>query len=185
MPQRTSAPLRLALVIVLLMAACHPTQAPEPVISVLGGLAAQHQRLDEALARFENVGLKLPDLVVVISDDDQDCEGQMGLFDPTPSPWRITICTSADFIYEHELAHAWERANLTDQDRRAFMSISGHNSWADPGDAWIDRGVEGVAFIIQQGLLTRPLAHPPSREISWRMELFEVLTGRPSPRLGQ
>ena len=48
----------------------------------------------------------------------------MGLFESALQPWRITICSEASFLYEHELAHAWEHANLTDAKRMAFMKCA-------------------------------------------------------------
>lgn len=175
----------MVLVLLTLLGGCSQPQAPDTTISVIGSTEAQAARLAEALDRFASAGLQLPALAIGFSDEERDCGGRMGQFDSTTLPWRITICTPADFVYEHELAHAWEKANLSDQDRRDFMALSGHRSWANPEDSWMDRGVEGVAFIIQQGLLTQALSHPLSREMSWRMELFEFLTGRPSPRLKQ
>lgn len=48
-----------------------------------------------------------------------------GLFSSAVVPWRIDICGDVDFTYEHELAHAWEAANVDDATRRAFMSMRG------------------------------------------------------------
>lgn len=175
----------LVLALLTLLGGFGQPQPPDTVISVIGATEAQAGRLAEAVDRFASAGLELPPLAVEFSDEERDCGGRMGQFDSTAQPWQITICSPVDFVYEHELAHAWEMANLSDQDRRDFMVLCGHRSWANPEDSWMDRGVEGVAFIIQQGLLTQPLAHPLSREMSWRMELFEFLTGRPSPRLEQ
>ena len=175
----------MVLALLTLLGGCSQPQAPDTIISVIGSTEAQAARLTAALDRFASAGLELPALTVAFSDEERDCGGRMGQFDSTVQPWQITICSHIDFVYEHELAHAWEMANLSDQDRRDFMALSGHRSWANPEDSWMDRGVEGVAFIIQQGLLTRSLAHPLSREMLWRMELFEFLTGRPPPRLEQ
>lgn len=173
----------LCLALVAVLGGCGPAQPPPAIIHVLAATEAQEARLRQAADRFAEAGLELPALTVRFSDRVEDCGGRMGQFESTERPWRITICGSADFLYEHELAHAWEKANLSDEDRHDFTALSGHESWASSRDSWMDRGVEGVAFIIQQGLLTSPLAHPLSPEMARRMELFEFLTGRPSPRL--
>lgn len=180
---RGKCPPVVALVVVILLACSHSPELPAAPVSVAGGTEAQAKRLGEALERFSDAGLELPELTVVFSIDERDCHGRMGWFDPAVTPWRITICSTADFVYEHELAHAWERANLTDERRRAFMVFRGHDSWADPDDRWMERGVEGVAFIIQQGLLADPLTEPLTEEMAHRMEAFELLTGRPAPRI--
>lgn len=156
----------------------------EARLTVLDASPDQWLRLQSALERFERAGLILPHLVVSFHDDREACGGHHGLFQPAFDPWLISICDDGiDAVYEHELAHAWERATLTDDVRQAFMEARGSTSWADHSTPWNQRGVEGVAFVIQQGLGGSPLPPVLSPEHRSRLNAFELLTGRPAPRL--
>ncbi|MFQ5966446.1 MAG: hypothetical protein ACE5MI_02410 [Acidimicrobiia bacterium] len=152
-------------------------------IAVIGGSAEQRQQVAQAVEAFERAGLKLPNLQISFALNPAECLEHMGLFETDHYPWRITFCSDAAFVYLHELAHAWELANLTDRERAAFMALRGHQTWADPDVPWEDRGVEGAAFIIQQGLMDMPLPPNLSEEQASRLAAFELLTGVPSPRL--
>jgi hypothetical protein len=156
---------------------------PHPAVKARGATADDRVRLEEALTRFEDAGLELPELVVVFSIDEADCSGHRGRFRSSTTPWQISICADNNAVYEHELAHAWERKNLTDDRRGAFMELRGHDAWSGADVPWNERGVEGVAFVIQQGLAGVPLAPALSDEARSRMEAYELLTGRPAPRL--
>jgi len=157
--------------------------SPNPAVTVRGATADDRLRLEGALIRFEDAGLELPELVVVFSIDEADCSGHRGRFRSSTTPWQISICADNNAVYEHELAHAWERKNLTDDRRDAFMALRGHHVWSGADVPWNERGVEGVAFVVQQGLAGVPLAPALSDEARSRMEAYELLTGRPAPRL--
>ncbi len=162
----------------------HSVVPSTPRLTILGANPEQHERLELAITRFERAGLTLPPLVVSFHDDLGACGGHHGLFQPAFDPWLISICDSGmDAVYEHELAHAWEREYLTDDVRRAFMDARGSTTWADHSVPWNQRGVEGVAFVIQQGLSGSPLPAMLSAEHLSRLEAFELLTGRIAPRL--
>lgn len=152
--------------------------AAEPPVRMVNGTDEQQLRMMEAVGRFHSIGLTLPPLTVTFYDDESSCSGHLGLF----GEGEISICTDLDFIYEHELAHAWERANLDESTRQAFMDLRGHDNWLDPAKSWNERGGEDAAFIIQQGLLATPLPSNLSGEFEQRLEAFELLTGVPSPR---
>ena len=154
-----------------------------PSVTVRNASPTQLGRLAVALNRFTAVGLELPDLEIEFFIDQVDCRGHLGRFDPGTTPWRISICSAADFVYEHELAHAWERATMTDELQHAFMRLRGHTIWSDPEVPWNQRGMEGVAFVIQQGLGGLPLPRVLGSEALSRLAAFELLTGRPDPRL--
>lgn len=154
-----------------------------PEITIRNGTADQHRRLDEALARFASAGLLLPNLGVEFWDDVSVCGGHYGLFRTGRSPWRIQICSELDAVYEHELAHAWELANLADETRREFMTLRGHATWADKNVPWNERAIEGVALVIQQGLGGLPLPPHISGEHRSRLQAFQLLTGLQSPQV--
>ncbi|MFQ5554990.1 MAG: hypothetical protein ACE5GC_06435 [Acidimicrobiia bacterium] len=154
-----------------------------PRIVVRGATSSQQARLELAIERFGDAGLTLPDLEVVFATSDDPCKGHPALFQPQFQPWRISICSDLESAYEHELAHAWEAANLAEETREQFMTLRGYSTWSDPGVPWNQRGIEGVAVVIQQGL--SGLALPPSlsREQRSRLAAYELLTGSPDPRL--
>lgn len=155
----------------------------DPTITTSGGTAEAHRKLEGALHKFRDAGLELPDLVVRFSVDEADCGGHRGRFRDSTTPWEISVCSDSDAVYEHELAHAWERASLTDEQREAFMELREYEVWSSADVPWNERGVEGVAFVIQQGLSNVPLSPVLSEEARSRMQAYEFLTGSPAPRL--
>lgn len=153
-------------------------------VDVIGATPDEQRRLAEAIARFRQLGLVLPALIVSFHDDGSACKGSPGVFSARSFPWHISICDSDLLpVYEHELAHAWLRAHMTDDVRNEFMNLRGYAAWSDHSLPWNQRGVEGAAFVIQQGLSGLPLAPVLSPEIESRLTAFELLTGRSDPRL--
>lgn len=156
-----------------------------PSVTVRGGTPEERQRLELALRRFRDAGLILPDLEVVFDPTTASCKGYRGLFQTGFSPWRVSICSEAGFVYEHELAHAWEAVTLTDEQREEFMAFRGYTVWSDHAVSWKERGVEDAVFIIQQGLGGLPLPPDLFDEHRSRIAAFELLTGFPDPRLAE
>jgi len=151
-----------------------------PAITVSGGDATDHRRLDEALVRFRDAGLDLPDLDVRFHEDDIECQGHYGLFQTTYSPWRVLVCTDLDFVPTHELAHAWEAAHLDDDARERYVELRGLGTWRDAHVPWVERGIEDAAFVIHKNLTTTSGNFDSS---TWqeRIAAYEFLTGHPSP----
>lgn len=156
-----------------------------PSVMICDGMPEQRQRLDLALRRFREAGLMLPNLEIVFDPSTTSCNGYRGLFQTSFSPWRISICSEAGFVYEHELAHAWETAVLSDELREEFMALRGYSVWSDHDVAWNRRGVEDAVVIIQQGLGGLPLPPDLFDEQRSRLAAFELLTGSPDPRLAE
>lgn len=154
-----------------------------PHVTIRGGTAEQRERLELALERFGDAGLMLPDLEVVFDPTKASCNGFRGLFQTGSSPWTISICSEAEWVYEHELAHAWEAVALTDEAREEFMALRGYTVWSDPAVPWDERGVEDAVFIIQQGLSGLPLPPSLGDEQLSRLAAFEFLTGFADPRI--
>lgn len=154
---------------------------PSPQVTVVGGTSEQRNRMNEATQRFISSGLHLPPLTVELGSGPAECNGHHGVF--RSRTMTISICSTVESVYEHELAHAWERTNLTDGLRTAFMALRGYDVWSDPEVPWNERGVEGAAFVIQQGMATLPLPPALGDEFTSRMQAFELLTGVPAPRL--
>lgn len=122
------------------------TVSPTPNVVVTGADEDDQRRLGEALRHFHDHGLDLPDLDVRFYDDDHECQGHYGLFQTSFTPWRVLICTDLDFVPTHELAHAWEAANLDDTDRDRYIEERGLSSWNDQNVPWVERGVEDAAY---------------------------------------
>lgn len=160
------------------------TSHTSPRMTVLDASPAQITRLGEAFEAFRDAGLELPDLEIGFFPDETSCGGSHGRFGASEDVWRIRICsTEMDSVYEHELAHAWELANVTDRQREEFMSLRQYSNWADRDRPWRERGVEGAALVIQQGVAGLPLPPALGREAISRLEAFELLTELPAPTL--
>lgn len=153
-------------------------------VTIRDASPSQVIRLGEAFRAFEAAGLDLPALEIRFFTDDETCGAEHGLFYTSEDAWHIHICpTEVDSVYEHELAHAWELAHVTDAQRQAFMRMLGYTSWSARDLPWSERGVEGAASVIERGVAGLPL--PPVlgvKEVS-RMRAYELLTGRPAPVL--
>ncbi len=155
-------------------------------VTIRDATTSQVIRLGEAFQAFEAAGLELdlPGLEIRFFTDDETCGAEHGLFYTSEDAWHIHICpTEVDSVYEHELAHAWELAHVTDAQRQAFMRMLGYTSWSARSLPWSERGVEGAASVIERGVAGLPL--PPVlgvKEVS-RMRAYELLTGRPAPVL--
>ena len=173
----------LVAVVLLVASLVRPIGAEARTITVDGGSFEQQLHLKEAIDAFDEAGLELPDVQVRFSKDEADCHGHLGNFEPGQTPWRISVCSDLEFVASHELAHAWERARATDEDRAEFMRVRGHDNWNDSTAGWSDRGAEDAAFVIQQGLMSWPLPARLSDEMVSRLDAFEILTGVPSPRV--
>ena len=155
-----------------------------PGFPYIGATPARDARMKLALERFADAGLKLPPLLIVFRSSVTDCGGAHGRFNPSTTPWTITICSDEiDTVYEHELAHAWDRANLSDFQRQAFMKFRQLTVWSSGESAWNDRGLEWVAIVIQQGLSGLPLPPVLGDETISRLKAYEMLTGGIAPKL--
>jgi hypothetical protein len=141
-------------------------------------------RLGQAVMAFANGDLKLPAVDIWFHPDQEPCSERHGLFMATSESWQIRICSSdIEFVYEHELAHAWVTANVTDTKRSAFMNLRGLEHWADRDVPWNQRGTEWAAVVLQQGVSGHPLPPVLSNEARSRLQSFELLAGRVAPVL--
>lgn len=161
-----------------------PIDRQEANLTIDGGTDDDRARMRLAIRRFDDAGLELPPLHVVFRDpSDDECHGALGYFSSSRDVWEISVCSEIDSVYEHELAHAWERANLTDAQRRRYTAFRGLPTWSDQDYEWNQRAVEDVAFVIQQGLAGLPLPAALGDEATSRLEGYEMVTGRIAPRL--
>lgn len=163
----------------------NPATAPQQMLlTVHGASEAQIERLGVALRRFAAVDLALPPLAVIFHHDPDPCRDHRGIFLADPDPWEIHICSeSVEVVYEHELAHAWIAHNLSGQQRQAFMDLAAYETWNDQSYPWNERGIEGAAVVIQQGISGLPLP-PVLSDKTKRLHVdgYQLLVGNPSPR---
>ena len=160
-----------------------PNTSLRPIVSVVDADAEERVRVDEALARFRDAGLRLPDVEIMFHDDDDACNGHHGLFQVQFTPWRAHVCSGYEYVVTHELAHAWEAANLDDADRDAYVAHRGLETWSSSAVGWGERGVEDAAFMIQQNLMARTVNVDSDRWVE-RTSAFAALTSLRSPVLG-
>ncbi len=143
---------------------------------------ALRARVEDAIRRFEDAGLTVPPVEVTFSASSDSCDGYQGLFSPQLDPPRVTYCgTPSDWVFEHELAHAWVEFNVSEDTRKAFMDWRELESWNDHSGAWGRQGAEQAAFAIQQGVMGR--GENPSTEHLRRLCGFQMLAGLSLPEL--
>lgn len=159
--------------------------APSPTSSPLGesGIAAirvgrtlpsahtlteaEQALVDWARDRFSQAGLELPELTVRFDPSRELCGRHEGLYHHTPDGERVvTICAPDSGTYAaelqarrtllHEFAHAWDVANLSEQDHEELARILGADAWNGPDVSWEDRGVEQLAETFVFALLDQP-----------------------------
>ena len=151
--------------------------------------ADPEQRLtaEQALAQFDDLGLDLPPLVIEYSESREPCKGAAGLHYPPgrgpngapPEASYVVICNQSRIVLLHELGHAWDYHNLTDDTRQRLLDHWGLERWRDLDDPWEQRGVEAAAETIALTLfLTRPTTRAGTLDYVCS---FPVLTGRPLP----
>lgn len=160
------------------------TAAQQAMLTVHGASDAQIERLEDALRRFAAADLALPRLAVIFHDDQAPCRDHRGVFLSHPDPREIHICSERlEWVYEHELAHAWIAHNLSAQQRQAFMDLASYETWSDTSHPWNERGIEGAAVVIQQGISGLPLP-PVLSDKTKRLHVdgYQLLVGNPSPR---
>ena len=126
------------------------TASLNPTLTVVG-TDDQKALVEDAQSTFISLGMALPDLEIRFSDDDEACDGHMGMFRPRSEGWGIDICSDLAFVLPHELGHAWERVALSDADRDAYMADREFETWqhAERNES----AIEDVAHVLQLVIL--------------------------------
>jgi len=155
----------------------------DATIEIRGADEEARSQIEKALARFQEAGLELPSLVVEWHDDSSGCDGNGGLFRWGGEVARVELCTSETFVIFHELGHAWEVTNLTDDERQEFLRAADLAVWNDASTPWKERGCEVAANTIAIGLAYRDLSGFDLTLVEEELALYETLTGHPSPRI--
>jgi hypothetical protein len=122
------------------------TASLNPSLSVVG-TDDQRAFVEDVQSRFTSLGLALPDLEIRFSDDDEACDGHLGMFRPRSEGWGIDICSDLANVLPHELGHAWERVALSDADRQAYMAHREFETWQHTERN--ESAIEDVAHVVQ------------------------------------
>lgn len=177
---RTSLLLIGGLLMSIIGLASSPSTPAEATNTVQPATAEYVEVVARATSAFDAAGLELPAVEIVFSEDERECYGHYGVFQPARDPWRISICSELPFVLVHELAHAWIKANVDEATTKAYIELRNKPTWNSPQHDWRERGVEDAAFIIQQNLMVRPRCDLTD-EWERRVTAFEFLVGAPSP----
>lgn len=131
-----------------------PPSAELPGTKVYAENAEQVALVEEALARFDEAGLELPDVTIHLHSDRAKCGGSSG--EPSNGYYTtrgdeniVHTCGSPAVLY-HELGHVWDKHNLDDETRNAIMEQRGLDSWSH--DVWNQACGEHLASTIAWAL---------------------------------
>jgi hypothetical protein len=167
--------------------------SPAAHIRVHHASAAERRLVAWAVGRYAKAGLMLPSLDIEFRPL-QACGVAWAFFDRAHD--RIVDCTASSNaawvpsaevkeVLLHELAHAWDWANLLEPTRRRFMAMQGLTTWRGRIEEWRQLGCEQAAEIVAWGLMDEQLGSLTDRLTSifaMRAEdlpvAFRLLTGR-------
>ncbi len=179
-------PLRLlTLLVVLVLAPEPPTQ--DPAHHTVTGFGPRFAAIIPwAVDLYAEAGLRLPGVDFVHHGRVDGCNGGRGWYSPgEDGRARVDICVpdgnvSAERLVLHELAHAWDAANLTTSDHAALLAEWGVERWWDDGSReWGEFAAEQTAEIIAWGLSPEPLrlSRIPVRDCDHLHDAYVALTG--------
>jgi hypothetical protein len=155
--------------------------------SAKGFSHAQEAQIEWAIGLYADAGLELPPLEFVRYPTREPCRGGRGFYTGDRSPATIRICIpdagrSAEPVFLHEIAHAWDGHALTEGRREAFLQLRNLEQWWDDSSAqWHTYGAEQAAQILVWGLIDRPIriaTIPNSSCVDLRAG-YVLLTGHP------
>ncbi len=169
---------------------------PDVVIAGIEVFADSPERraaAEDAITRFEDAGLDLPDgLLLYFHDagDYEQCGGHAAVATHADDWERIDMCTESEFTIFHEMAHIWAEEHLSDEEREAFLDNRDLDSWRDLGEEAADmpeylahglRGSEHAADVIAWGLTGRFPQMIPDNDLKSLREAYTLLTGQENP----
>lgn len=133
---------------------------------------------------FDEAGLDLPAIRFVNCEDSSDCLGRQGMVIHHAEGAEVRLCDDEvgpwlEWVVIHELAHVWDKYQLTDEARQAFLDLRGLKTWRDA--PWHERGAEHAAEIMVWGLIDRPVrpGHIDHNSCDELLAGYETLTGQP------
>lgn len=156
----------------------------EPGTTVITGADADTEAMIVDVSHlFAISGLELPHLRINVHPTDDGCDGHPGLYGKAGDPYRIDLCSLHANLVGHELAHAWEHLNVDDATRARYMDQMGVDQWFDHDAPHPARAIERAANAIAWGVREQPIQRMSLARHADELAAFELLTGRPSPRI--
>jgi hypothetical protein len=144
--------------------------------------------IEWGIARFAEAGLPLPDIDFTQHGSTGSCRGRPGWYQRNGARSTIDICVdrsrpSMEFLVLHELAHAWDSHQLTDDRRQAFLDMRGLRQWwGTDAEHWGDFGAEQAAEVMVWALFDRPVrlvrVPEPHDDCTHLLAAHRALTGR-------
>lgn len=132
---------------------------------------------------FTVAGLDLPPLRIYVHGSTADCDGHLGVFGAGGDVNRVDICKPNAAIFRPEVAHSWERHDVTDEQRNAFMQFFEIDSWFDRKLDHEQRGAEKVALVLSWGIQKKQLSELTAVALSDFRQGYQILTGSRSLRI--
>lgn len=136
------------------------------------------EKVELALKRFEEAGLELPaDLTIRLEERGEYCRLPHTTYDPPTVvycvPWH------GEDAWEHELAHVWVEATLSDEDKEAFRDWLGLPTWRSREYPWIRRATEWAAVAIQRYVTEPTLTERQAEIAEWLLNRCGCSTDDP------
>lgn len=157
---------------------------PAPKFEFTGFDSATEELIRDSIELYEEAGLSLPSIRFVNCADPDDCFGRRGVAVHHSEGPEIRICGDEispwlEWVVIHELAHCWDRNQLTQEARDEFLDLRGLETWRD--GTWHERGAEHAAEIMVWGLIDRPVrpGHIDQNSCAELLAGYTTLTGQP------
>jgi hypothetical protein len=154
-----------------------------PDVMLFGATAEQIDLGRWAARRFENGGLRTPDVEIHFHKRLSACRGYFG----RARLGRVDVCAPdamTQRVLLHEMSHVWLDQNVNDRVRERFLILRGLGSWNASSDPWELRGHEQGAEILSWSLSARIFTPLIPDNDPWALAAgFELLTGT-RPRRG-
>jgi len=147
---------------------------------IYGATESERRDIRAKISLFATAGLRLPQLRIYVHGSTAGCGGHSGLFDKDRSGQRIDICGN---VVLHELAHAWELHNMSNQTRQAFMDYTGLDVWNHADTDHKLRAIERAATVVAWGVGKGQLTAGEAPMYEEHLLHYEMLTGVRSPKL--
>ncbi len=140
----------------------------------VGGTEVEREMFEEVHRGYDEAGLALPKMLrIEFTDDIPACKGYEGLYIHTSQTIRFCRESADDWyalrkLIMHELGHAWDNQNLSDENRAFYMASHGEATrWLDrdlPHDQRPGEKLANAVAGVVQGLIS--------------LDRLAILTGR-------
>ncbi len=158
----------------------HDANLDDASVVIVGADDAERHRIRAAAARFNDAGLSLPPLIILVHETREGCAGHLGMYHHSEPLSLIELCDLD--VVDHEMAHAWEAHHVDGDVRNRFIGHIGGAAWNAAESNWASRGVEQAAQAIAWNLRGPVLTVEEANRHAELLTRYELLTGGHSPR---